>query len=84
MDNGLAKAVTPTPGTLPYAMPGLEDIWQLHFSLTGGKDHNPPDPFIANLEEQCQGLYLKLSASADGSFTLYNPRNKYTKTYPAK
>ena len=27
-----------------------EDIWQLHYSLNAGKDANPPDDFIANLE----------------------------------
>ena len=65
-------------------MPGLEDMWQLHFSFTGGKAHNAADPFIANLEEHDDGMYLKMSASEDGSFTMYNPRNKYGKTYPAK
>ena len=78
------------PGGIPEALkllraaPGLEDLWQIHYSITGGKETNAPDTFIANVEERCQGLYLKLSAQADGSFTLYNPRNKYTKTYPAR
>ena len=84
MDNGARKGGLPDAWNLLHAMPGLEDIWQLHFSVTGGKDHNPSDPFIANLEEQGPSSYLKLSASEDGSFTLFNPRNKYTKTYPAK
>ena len=84
MDNGARKGGLPDAWNLLHAMPGLEDIWQLHFSVTGGKDHNPADPFIANLEEQGPSTYLKLSASEDGSFTLFNPRNKYTKTYPAK
>jgi beta-lactamase superfamily II metal-dependent hydrolase len=84
MDNGPRKGGLPDAWNLLHAMPGLEDTWQLHFSLTGGKDHNPADPFIANLEEQTPGHYLKLSASEDGSFTLFNPRNKYSKSYPAK
>ncbi len=84
MDNGARKGGLPDAWNLLHAMPGLEDIWQLHFSVTGGKDHNPADPFIANLEEQGPSSYLKLSASEDGSFTLFNPRNKYSKTYPAK
>ena len=31
--------------------PGLEDIWQLHWSYTAGIEHNAPGVFIANLEE---------------------------------
>ena len=84
MDNGPRKGGLPDAWNLLHAMPGVEDIWQIHFSLTGGDEHNPSDPFIANLDEQSEGMYLKLSASADGSFTLFNPRNKFTKTYPAK
>jgi hypothetical protein len=41
--------------------------------------------FIANLEESNDlGKYIKLSASADGSFTVYNSRNKYEKVYRAR
>jgi competence protein ComEC len=81
VDNGPRKGGIPAALTLLRAMPGLEDLWQIHFSITGAKEANAPDPFIANVEERCQGMYLKLSAQADGSFTVYNPRNKYSKTY---
>ena len=39
---------------------------------------------IANLEEHCEGNYIRVSANPDGSMTVYNSRNKYEKTYPAK
>jgi hypothetical protein len=39
---------------------------------------------IANIEERCEGKYLKVSADANGTFTVTNPRNKFTKTYNAK
>jgi hypothetical protein len=32
------------------ATPGLEDIWQDHYSAAGTKDTNPPDDYIASLE----------------------------------
>jgi competence protein ComEC len=64
--------------------PGLGDLWQLHFSLPGAQDSNAPDTLIANVDEPCEGKYLKLSAEPDGSFTIYNSRNKYTKTYSAR
>ena len=84
MDNGARKGGLPDAWKLLHNSPGLEDMWQLHFSFTGGKERNAADPFIANLEEHDEGMYLKVSASEDGSFTMYNPRNKYTKAYPAK
>ena len=84
MDNGARKGGLPDAWKLLHNSPGLEDMWQLHFSFTGGKERNAADPFIANLEEHDDGMYLKVSASEDGSFTMYNPRNKYTKAYPAK
>ena len=84
MDNGPRKGGLPDAWEVLHGTPGLEDIWQLHFSVTGGKEHNAADPFIANLEEQGQGNYLKVAASEDGSFTVFNPRNKYSKTYAVK
>jgi hypothetical protein len=64
--------------------PALEDLWQLHFSLAGAQDSNVPDTLIANVDEPCEGKYLKLSAEPDGAFTISNSRNKYTKTYSAR
>ena len=84
MNNAPRKGGMPDSWTLLHASPGLEDLWQLHFSLTGGKNANSPDPFIANLEANDDGHYLKLAASEDGSFTVFNTRNKYTKRYSGK
>lgn len=84
MNNAPRKGGLPEEWKLLRASPGLEDLWQLHFSVAGGKDANSPDPFIANLEANDDGHYLKLSASEDGSFTVFNTRNKYTKRYASK
>ena len=84
MDNGPRKGGLPEAWKLLHDMPGLEDMWQIHFALAGGKENNAPDAFIANLDAGDDGHYLKVSASEDGSFTVFNPRNKYSKAYPAK
>ena len=84
LDNGARKGGNPDAWKVIAASPGIEDIWQIHFSIAGGKEANAGDTFIANLDEQCEGKYLKVSASADGSFTIYNSRNKYSKSYAAK
>ncbi len=52
--------------------------------MEGGKESNVPDTFIANVDEHCEGDYLKLTAQADGSFTVWNSRNKFQKVYKAK
>ncbi|HEY4362690.1 MAG TPA: MBL fold metallo-hydrolase [Bryobacteraceae bacterium] len=84
MNNGPRKGGDPAGFKVIKASPGLEDLWQLHFSLAGGSENNAPDSLIANLEEFCTGQYLKVSAAADGSFTVYNQRNKFSKSYAAK
>lgn len=86
MNNGARKGGMPEAWKVIKAVSGLEDLWQVHFAVSGGKETNVPDMFIANLGEGAddQGHYLKLSASADGSFTVYNARNKYSKSYPAR
>jgi competence protein ComEC len=84
MNNGPKKGGKPEAYQMWEAMKGLEDLWELHFAFAGGKDGNSPDTFIANIEEKCEGKYLKVTAHEDGSFAVYNSRNKYTKTYAVK
>lgn len=84
MNNGAKKGGSPEAWEIIHNSPGLEDLWQVHFSIAGGKENNSAEPMIANLVENCEGKYIKLSANADGSFTIYNSRNKYQKTYPPK
>jgi len=83
MDNGARKGGSPDAWQIVRNSPGLEDLWQLHFAMEGGTDHNSPDPFVANVDEVCQGKSLWLTASEDGSFTVTNLRNNYSKSYPA-
>jgi len=81
MNNGARKGGSPDAWQIVKDAPGLEDLWQLHYAVEGGKEHNVPDSFIANVDEQCEGKYLELEAKSDGSFTVLNTRNKFTKTY---
>jgi beta-lactamase superfamily II metal-dependent hydrolase len=83
MNNGAHKGGSPDAWQIVKDSPGLEDLWQLHYALDGGKDHNVPDPFIANVDEQGPGQYIKLTAEGNGSFTVWNQRNKFEKIYKA-
>jgi beta-lactamase superfamily II metal-dependent hydrolase len=81
MNNGARKGGEPEAWQTMRTSPSLEDIWQLHYALGAGKANNAPEAFIANLEEHCQGNWIRLSAEQDGQFTVTNGRNGKTKTY---
>ena len=84
MNNGARKGGSAEAWQTVRDSPGLEDLWQLHYAMDGGKDHNVPDPFVANVDEHCEGDYIKLAAQSDGSFTVFNSRNKFQKIYKAQ
>ena len=81
MNNAARKGGIPAVWQIIKDSPGLQDMWQLHYAQEGGKEHNAPDTFIANVDANDDGYYLKLTAEPDGTFTVYNARNKYEKTY---
>ena len=84
MNNNPTKGGVPGTFQIVKSSPGLEDFWQLHYSDNVGKEVNSPEQFIANFTgDGDAGHYIKLSARNDGSFTVTNARNRFTKEYPA-
>jgi beta-lactamase superfamily II metal-dependent hydrolase len=82
MGNGARKGAEPQTWPILRNAPAVEDIWQVHFSVAGAKDANPPEDFIANLDAATdQHKWIKLSAQPDGTFTVTNGRNGFSKTY---
>jgi len=105
MQNGTRKGGSVQAYQIMRSSPGLEDIWQLHWSYSGKIEHNPAGVFIANIDEpdalaavlttpagqrggggtanaaHTPAHYLKISAQNDGSFTVTNTRNGFSKTY---
>jgi beta-lactamase superfamily II metal-dependent hydrolase len=84
MNNGAKKGGSPAAWQVIRKSPGLEDLWQLHYSIAGGKENNSPDSFIANPDEKCEAKWIKVSVQSNGDFTVTNSRNKYSKTYKAR
>src|SRR6202048_4952948 len=84
MDNGARKGGSAVAWDTIEKSPGLEDLWQLHYSEEGGDAHNVAASFLANLQGPDSGNYLKVTASADGSFAVLNSRTRETKKYAAK
>ncbi|PYS00821.1 MAG: MBL fold metallo-hydrolase [Acidobacteria bacterium] len=107
MNNGTRKGGEPVVMKTVHSSPGLEDLWQLHFSVLSGQEYTVPGMFIANgIDEQQPALpiapipapqpgaapapvhngtayWIKVSAQQDGSFTVTNTRNGFSKTYRA-
>ena len=51
MQNGTRKGGAVQTYEILRKSPGLEDIWQLHWSYNAGIEHNPPGVFIANVDD---------------------------------
>ena len=109
MNNGTRKGGEPEVMKVLHSSPGLEDLWQLHFSVLSGQEYTVPGMFIANTIDDAQtalpiaptpapqpgpgappapvhngtAYWIKLSAQQDGTFTVTNARNGFSKTYKA-
>jgi competence protein ComEC len=81
MNNGAHKGGSPDAWETIRNSPGLQDLWQLHYAMDSDKAHNVAETFIANLDERCEGKYIKVTAKPNGTFTVLNSRNNYKKTY---
>jgi beta-lactamase superfamily II metal-dependent hydrolase len=109
VNKGTRKGGQPDVMQVLHSSPGLEDLWQIHFSQLSGQEYTVPGMFIANgLDQPLTAMpvtpiaappvgpntppppahngpayWIKLSAQPDGSFTVSNQRNGFTKTYAA-
>jgi hypothetical protein len=88
MNNGARKAGDPAAWQIVHDSPGLEDLWQIHTAERSDDAHNTSDALIANLKGSvgtpADGAYLKVLASANGSFSITNSRTGQTKEYLSK
>ena len=78
LNNGESKGGGAETFRLLHSLIGI-DVWQLHRTRNAGAV-NFEDERIANLDETT-GHWLKLSANADGSFSLTNGRTGKTQNY---
>lgn len=107
MNNGTRKGGAENTFKVLETSPGLEDLWQLHWSYNVGIEHNTAGVYIANVDDNATiasvltspppvrggppgaggpadhipAYWLKVSAQRNGSFTVSNPRNGFSKTY---
>jgi len=79
VNNGEGKGGGVRTFAMLHRIPGL-DVWQLHRSANPAAQ-NFADERIANINTTT-GWAIKVSAAADGSFTITNQRTGASKTYP--
>ncbi len=84
-DNGAYKGGSPSTWDALREHPEIRGVWELHKSLNQ-RSVNFPDTFIANLEDgdHDRAAWIKLSAKADGSFSVTNGRTGWTRRYAAR
>ena len=107
MNDGTRKGGEPEVMKTVHSSPGLEDLWQLHFSQLSGQEYTVAGLFIANGIDEGSAVmpvapisapqpgpnappapvhngtayWIKVSAQQDGTFTVTNARNGFSKTY---
>ena len=110
LNNGTRKGGQPDAMRVLFSSPGLEDLWQIHFSLLSGQEYTVPGLFIANGVDDSPATmpiaaltpppagpgappppahngpahWIKVSAREDGSFSVTNGRNGFSKAYTAR
>ena len=86
MNNGPTKGAGIEAVETVMASPGLENLWQLHRAVDNDSDHNTDERLTANLtdSEGCEAHWLRARLDPDGSYTITNSRNGYSKTYRAR
>jgi len=80
-DNGPRKGASAEVFQTVESSPGLEDYWQEHYLIAGGEKNNVKPDYIANIEGSPDGKWIKISVQRDGTFTVTNTRNNFSKTY---
>jgi beta-lactamase superfamily II metal-dependent hydrolase len=86
MNNGPVKGGNLETFQTLAQSPGLEDLWQVHRAVKLDDTVNSDRNLIANLGETdgCQGHWIKAALNGDGTYTVTNGRNGYSKTYRVK
>jgi hypothetical protein len=65
MNNGTRKGGAPDAFRVLHASPGLEDLWQLHWSHNTGLD-NAPATFVANVDDAATVAGVLVPPADDG------------------
>jgi beta-lactamase superfamily II metal-dependent hydrolase len=84
MDNAQTKGGDVQVLDVVRKAPGLEALFQLHYSEAGGSEHNTPSAYIANPLGPDQGNYFLMKVSPKGSLSIFNSGTKTSKSFAVR
>jgi len=85
MNNGATKGTGQETVATLRSTPSLQAMYQVHKNLRADKENNTADDFIANLDRDCAGDYIKLSVRPDTkSYVVSIPARGHQKAFQTK
>jgi hypothetical protein len=85
MGNGTKKGAGPETITTLRNTPSIQAQYQVHKNIRPDAEFNTDEQYIANLEENCQANYIKLTVAPDGKkYSVSIPAKNHTRTFTTK
>ncbi len=85
MNNGPRKGCGPETVTTLKNIPSIKDYFQLHKNIRVDSVNNTSNQFIANLKENCQANFIKMTVEPNGKkYTVSIPATNYSQTFTTK
>jgi competence protein ComEC len=85
MNNGSRKGTAKSTIDALKSSPGIQAMYQNHKNVRADIEDNTTDELIANVEEKCNGNFIKLSVWPSGKFyTVTIPATGYTRTFTTR
>jgi competence protein ComEC len=87
MNNGIRKGAAPGVIKTLLSSPRMQkdSLWMLHASQLSGAEYPPQEQLVANTQPEAHNdgpaYWIKVVAQPNGSFTVTNSRNGFSRTY---
>src|ERR1041384_184592 len=85
MNNGATKGTAKSTIDALKSVSSLQTMYQVHKNLREDRENNTSDEFIANLDKNCAGNFIKLTVDPSGkTYTVAIPATGHKKTYQTR
>ncbi len=85
MNNGPTKGTAKATVDTLKGTPSIKTMYQVHKNVRADVENNTADEFIANVDKNCAGNFIKLTVAPDGkSYTVTIPATGHTRIYQTK
>lgn len=85
MNNGPRKGTSAETIATLRSVPSLKAMYQVHKNVREDKENNTSDELIANLEEKCQGNFIKMTVDDSGkSYTISIPATGHQRKFETR